>query len=259
MSFGDLKYNLEVRDGGSLDGFSDTGRIESGCLVFVYEAGTKTLATLYSDAARASLANPITRAQFATDDGISFFCAKTSVDITVAHEDGSVGKYAGVTPNLHSLVLDRSGVDKCLIVPFGVSDNVETDTGIDLPVNALIKDLLVEVVTLDAGETLNVGLLSSETAGDADGLLAAISVNAAGFIKPFVNTVGSNETYVSTSTYGVLMGPAAVGTDVNEDTGIPAGFGHIISGSNAKSLTYTGSAGSDAAAGYIYTFFKHLR
>lgn len=259
MIFGDYGYKLSVINQRSLDGFSGVGAITSGVLAFVYDAGTKTLATIYADANRTSLANPITRAQFATDGAVKFWCAASTVDIVVAHSDGSVAKYASVAPTDHVLPLNQDGVAKCLIVPFGASDNTETDTGIDLPRYVHIHDVAIEVVTTDATEDISVGLLSSESSGDADGLLVTASVATAGLIKPYAVTAGGSETYVSTSYYGALMGPAIVGSNVDKDNGIGQGFGHFINGSTAVSLTYTGSSGSDTAAGYIYVWFQHLR
>lgn len=235
------------------------GKIESGVLAFVYTAGTKTLATLYKDEKLTTLANPITRTQFATDKGLKFFVNAGSVDIVLCHSDGTVSKHDGVVEADHNLFMNRSGSQKCLVVPFGASDATEVDTGIDLPRWVHIQDVAIEVVTTDATETLDVGLLSSETSGDADGLLALISVGTSGYVKPYAYTTGSNETYVSTAKYGTLMGPVVVGTDVDKDNGAAHGYGHVINASTAVSLSYTGSTGSDTAAGYIYVKFSHLR
>jgi len=57
---------------------------------------------------------------------------------------------------------------------------------------------------------------------------------------------------------GALMGIGVTGTTTATDQGQPGGAGHIVTGANAVSLTYTPSS-SDTAAGYIYVFFKHLR
>lgn len=253
------KYELQIADERSYLSTQPEGLITTGCLVMVYDAGTKTLGTIYSDVLSTAKTNPISRSQFATDGKLVFFSASSSVDITVAHSDGSIGKYLSVTPFHHTLYLQRGGVQKCLIFPMIYNaGGTETDTGIDLPYNVHVHDVLVEVVDVDATETVDVGLLSSETAGDADGFIAALSVASAGFIKPHVNTAGGNETYVSTAKYGVLMGPAIVGTDVDKDNGIARGFGHIVSGSNAVSVTYTPSS-SDTFTGYGYIWFRHLR
>ena len=259
MSFGDYKYQIDVKGARSQDGHSQESQIGTGVYTFVYEAGTKTLATLYSDKARTALANPIARSTFDSVGLIEFYTANTSVDIFVADDLGNVGRYAGLTYSDHSLRLQTDGVAKCLIAPFGASDATEVDTGLDFPLDVHIRDVLIEVGTADATETLDVGLLSSETNGDANGLLSLAPVASTGIIKPWAVTVGGTETYVSATYYGALMGPGIAGANTATDHGIGAVPGHIVTGSNAVSLTYTGSSGSDTAAGYIYAYFNHLR
>jgi hypothetical protein len=258
-NFGYQKYEIQVKDARSFDAVSDEGLITSGLYTFVYDAGTKTLSTLYSDGNGTSLANPITRAQNATDAMIKFWSGSISHDIFIADDKGNVVEHLGVTPQTHLVPLGRSGSDKVMIFPMVFnSGGTETDTGLDLPYKAHVYDVAVEVVTVDATETVDIGLLSSETAGDADGLVAAVSVASSGFVKPFVNTAGGNETYVSSAKYGALMGPSIVGTDVDKDNGVARGWGHVVDGANAKSITYTPST-SDTFAGYGYVYFKQLR
>lgn len=253
MGYGDQHYKIQVKD-------PRTGEaITSGCLVFIYSAGTKTLATLYKSDNRIALANPITRAQFATDTLLDFYCTDTSVDIFLNDDKGNVSFLASVTPNDRNITLSREGVGKCLIFPMVFNAGAtETDTGLDLPVNTIVKNALVEVITVDATETVDIGLLSSETAGDADGFIVAASVASAGFVKPWTTTTGSNETYINTSITGALINKGSTGTDAANDFGQAGGFGHIVSGSNAKSITYTPST-SDTFAGYGYVYFQHIR
>ncbi len=260
MSFRPNHYQIQVKDQLGLNGHSSDGNISSGCLVMVYDAGTKTLSTLGSDENMTSKTNPISRSQFATDGLIDFWSAGASHDLFVAHSDGSVDFYAGLTPTNHSLVLDRNGVDKCLIAPFSVVSTTETDTGLDFPRNVLITAVLIEVTTNDSGEALNVGLLSSESLGDADGLLVALSLATAGFVKPVVTTAGTGETYISTAAYGLLMGPAKVGTNTDGDFGMASAMGHVINATTAVSLVYSNhQTNADTGVGYIYAYFKHLR
>mgnify|MGYP003488493985 FL=1 len=253
MGFSDQKYILTVKDSRTLE------PITTGCYVFVYDAGTKTLSTLYKNSARATLANPITRAQFAIDQKVSFYSTQTSVDVFVADEKGNVSFVPSVTPNDKNIILNRDGVVKCLVAPWVFNaGGTETDTGLDFPINTLVTDVLVEVVTVDATETLNVGLLSSETAGDVDGLAALVSIANAGFIRPWVVTDGTNEDFIATPYKGALIGLGSAGTDVANDFGSTGGYGHIVTGTNARSLVYQPSS-SDTGAGYLYAFFRHLR
>jgi hypothetical protein len=258
-NFGDQKYEIQVKDARSFIAASDEGLIESGVYTFVYDAGTKTLSTIYADGARTTLANPITRAQFASDDMIKFFSASTSHDIFIADDKGNVAEHLAVSPNTHVVPLNRAGADKVMVFPIvSNTGGTETDTGLDLPYKAHVYNCAVEVTTIDATETVHVGILSSETGGDADGLLVGVDVGSTGFVKPFTNTAGSAETYVSTSTFGVLMGPAVVGTNADTDVGVARGWGHVVNGSSGQSISYTPSS-SDTLVGYGYVYFKQLR
>lgn len=259
MGFEYKKYDLQVVDQNSLGSGANDGTISSGCYVFVYDADTKTLSTIYSDAVGTAKTNPISRAQYATDGKVVFYSASSSHDIFVAHSDGTCARFVGVTPVKHTLPIDRSGSDKCMVFPMVFnSGGTEVDTGLDLPKLSFVKDAAIEVVTTDATETVAIGLLSSETAGDADGIMVATSVANAGYFGLYGVTVGGNETYVSANRTGVLMGQASIGTDVANDVGQPGGPGHFVSGSNAVSISYTPSS-SDTFAGYGYVWFKHMR
>lgn len=257
--YGDRQYSLAVYDQQSAKERGSDSKVTSGVMAFVYTAGTKTLATLYADGNRTALANPITRTVFAAQDAVKFYAAAGSVDIYLAHQDGTTGFFSSVTPFMHSLSIDRAHQAKHLVIPFGASDNAEVDTGIDLPYGALVTDAFVNVVTVDATETISVGLLSSETAGDADGLLAAVSVANEGIPQNVTYTVGSNETYLAAVTFGALLAARSLGNDVATDVGSFGKIRHHVTGANAKSVTYTGSAGSDTAAGYIHLLFNVVR
>lgn len=253
------KYSLSVVDQQSLGSGSSDGVIDSGIYAFVYDAGTKTLSTIYSDAAATAKTNPISRTVFATDGKIEFFSTAESHDIFVSHSDGSGALKSDVTPTVHTLPLDRSSLNKCMVFPIAFnSGGTEVDTGLDLPYNSRVTDVALEVVTSDSTETCAIGILSSETNGDADGLMVAVSVAAVGMVQGWAVTVGGNETYVSATNYGALMGLGKVGTDVANDCGIPGGAGHIVQPSNGRSISYTPSS-SDTLAGYGYVYFSVMR
>ena len=260
MGLGLNQYSIQVRDHRSFGTIDNVdGEITSGLLVFVYNAGTKTLSTIYSDDKATAKTNAISRAQFATDGKITFYSASTSHDLFIAHTDGSVTRVAGVTPNTHSVKLNRDGLEKCVVFPMVFNaGGTETDTGIDLPKNTKIFDVLLEVVDVDATETVTIGLLSSETNGDADGLMLSTSVAVAGFFQLYSITDGTNEDFIATPRAGALMGLGSAGTDVANDFGQAGGPGHIVTGSNAVSISYQPSS-SDTFTGYGYVFFRHLR
>lgn len=258
MGFSDHRYSIEVKSDQAFDGSSQNGVVATGVLCRVYDAGTTTASTIYADNARTAKTNPISRSQFATDGGtIEFYSPNTSHTISVMCSDGSVGRFT-VTPNTRAVSVISSGVQKLLVCQFGASDNTETDTGDDLPYKAWVQDCYIEVTAADSGETIDVGLLSTETAGDANGFLAAASVASTGIVANRTYTAGSNETYISAITYGALMGTSLAGSDAATDEGINDQKGHIVVGSNAVSVSYTGSAGSDTAAGFIYIPFIQL-
>lgn len=258
--FGDNKFELDVIDSRSLDGYSNDGKITTGVYYQVFTAGSQTLATIYADEVRTSKTNPVTRTQFASDGGkIIFWGSAASYDIVVYCQDGSWAKLTSVTPRMHTIPVDTQTTAKLFVIPFSASDNTETDTSFDLPYETLIDDVRIFVRGTDATETIDIGLLSSETAGDADGFLVGASVATSGWVDPTTVTVGSNERYLSACTYGALMGSFLAGADVAGDVGTFIKKGHMVTGSNAVSVTYTGSSGSDTAAGDIYLFGRRLR
>ncbi len=257
--YGDQKFEISLIDQKSADGFSASGAIASGALVFVYDAGTKTLSTIYADGNRTALANPITRAQFAIDGMIKFWSASTSHDLFIALDDGSVARYSSIGLSTHQLAVNRDGVDKCLVFPMVFNaGGTEVDTGLDLPKFCAVYDAQVEVVTTDSTETVDIGTLTGETNADPNGFIAAASVANSGFVQPTTITVGSNETYIASTTLGALLATISAGNDVATDVGAIVRKNHFVSGSDAVSVSYTPSS-SDTFAGYGYVYFRHNR
>lgn len=136
-----------------------------------------------------------------------------------------------------------------LRIPF--SENAsETDTGVDIPSGAFVSPrILLQVVSEIASGTIDVGILSSEGGGDADGFLDAQLTSAAGLIKtdPTI-TVGGSETYYSATLLGALLRIWLTGSNAAEDTGIYWEQYHVGDGT-AESISYTTSA--HASTGYI--------
>ena len=155
-------------------------------------------------------------------------------------------------------IVGAVGNIKVLTAEFGASTS-ETDTGIDLPSNALVLDAFLEVETADTGITLNVGTKSTETGGDADGLITGASVASAGLVPAGVTaTAGANETYFSACTYGALLADFVAGSDTAGDVGTYARKYYPTDANVAKSITYTASAGADTAAGKIHIIILEL-
>jgi hypothetical protein len=149
------------------------------------------------------------------------------------------------------------------------NSNVETDTGWDLPKYGEVDpySMMVFVQTIDATETLEVGLLSSESGGDADGFLDAISIATAGWVRPAMTfTKGSSQYYVSACTWGEYFfdldntgatSKGLAGADGAGTAGQPFLESHIGDGT-AKSLTYTCTAGSDTFVGFLMFRWRQL-
>lgn len=212
----------------------------AGGMVMVVAAGGAAKVDLF-DMNGTAIANPV-----AFTNGYVEFQFDADTD--------SVDLY-GVSPTGHSFVaksvepagpneinIDTSAAHTVLVVPFSAADqtadNTETDTGMDLPANAaVLPNPLLRVLTADANETINVGLLSTDVGGDADGFLVAASVATAGVVKGTVAAAGN--------TMGALFE-----VQDSANAGDIAPEAHVIV-STARSVTYTLSAGSDTAAGLI--------
>jgi len=151
-------------------------------------------------------------------------------------------------------------------IPFTAS-TTEKDTGWDLPSTAIVLEVLVEITTAEAGITMDVGLLSTETGGDADGFLDGVSVAAVGIVAgelSITKTTGVNENYISAvaCTRGVFlrMLESELGTDTAGDHGfvVYEKEVHPAAAVTAKSVSYTHSAGASAVKGNIYIIYFDL-
>lgn len=151
-------------------------------------------------------------------------------------------------------VWGRRGRIKELIIRITASSGSlsgsEQDTGTDLPTRAiLLMPPWINVVTAEATgatKTLDVGLLSSESGGDADGFLDGVSVSSTGCKQAVPGTTtGSNETfYAAAQTIGALFRTNFLaGTDVDKDNGLLATQPFLSDSVTAKSVSVTsGSA-----------------
>lgn len=235
--------------------------------VLTADSDTAATITRFGDEAGTSVTNPVTTTNFAAatvcNGMVKFRTTAATVDLIVVHVSGGYSVVVkAFSPNDHKIVIDETpNIMHHGLIWFGASDATETDTGIDFIYDTAIHDVWVEVVTTDSTETLDVGLLSSETSGDANGFRTLVSVATAGYpTDTGVITGGSNIDYTAVTTYGALLVTAITGSDAVATNGGKSYIGpHIITGANAKSLTYTGSSGSDTAAGYIHYWFTVLR
>src|SRR5574341_236285 len=149
----------------------------------VLTAGSPVEVTIYSDRGGTAASNPLTF----TDGWVRFYTVNTvtSVDLSILTATGRAVFAKGVVPSQHRIFIDRNRREQLLIVPFAASDNVETSTEFVLPAGCRLDPyrLYLRIVTVDATETIDVGILSSETGGDANGLIAAASVATGGYVN----------------------------------------------------------------------------
>lgn len=226
------------------------------CNVLV--ASSPVEVTLYSDQNGTSAANPIAF----TNGAIRFFVADTvtTFDLSILTASGDACFAKACTKDMHRIDINPDERTQTLVVPFAASDNTETDTGFDLPSNCILwpYGLDLRVVTVDSTETIDVGILSSEANGDANGFVAAASVATGGLVQLIPQiTGGTNIDYGSTNYVGVLLCTVIAGADAVATVGGWTPKSYLTDGV-AKSITYTGSAGSDTAAGYIYLTYRKV-
>lgn len=154
------------------------------------------------------------------------------------------------TPMKRTTVVDGEWVSLPLIYNSG---GTEVSTGFVLPTSSIIYpwEMFVLVDTVDSTETVSIGILSTETGGDADGFLALLSVATQGIIKPVVTcTQGTNANYISATTYGILFLAAAnLGANTSGHGAIPYLTPYICNGT-AKTISYTPSS-SDTFVGRL--------
>lgn len=227
-----VKFQLYDADSAVING--------SGGVVYVAAANDAAKQAI-TDKDGVSLTNP----RALTAGGCEFYVPSTvtEVDLYIMAPDGQFVVKTGVKPGtLQDVRVDTANRNQLAIIPFAIGDTTaaaETDTGFNMPLySAVLPTPMVRVLTVDATETIDVGLLSSETAGDANGFAATLDVATAGLVKATV-LQGSN-------TMGALfeVQDSANAGDLTHEA-------HVITGSNAVSVTYTLTAGTDTAEGFI--------
>ena len=105
----------------------------------------------------------------------------------------------------------------------------ETQTNFTLPTNAIVHDVFLNVITIDATETVDVGTMG--TSNDPNGYLAAASIATAGLV------------YGSLADGAVTRG--ALLFEITEATTAAARNPDLTAGGDP--ISYTCSAGSDTA------------
>jgi hypothetical protein len=251
-------------------GGSDLTLVSTGITFKVLTADADTAATItkFGDNKSTSVTNPVTAANFALStvcNGlVRFRTTAATVDLIVTHTTGGFSTVIrGFSPNDHSIIIDETvGIPHQGLMWFesGHTSNTETDTGVDFVADTFIEDVRVEVVTVVSGKIIDVGLLSTETSGDADGLRDGVLLTTAGFVADTgVVTRATSADYTAVSTYGSYLVTALTGYDSaagqNWHLGGKSYIGHVVTGTNAHSLVYT----SDTSTGDGYIHYKITR
>lgn len=116
----------------------------------------------------------------------------------------------------------------------------ETTTGFTLPTNAVVTDVFLNVITVDATETVDVG--TAGTSNDPDGFLDGASLATAGLV------------FGSLADGAVTRG--ALLFEITEATTAAARNPDVTAGGDP--VTYTCSAGSDTAVFDIIIEYKEV-
>ena len=211
----------------------------AGGMVGVYVSGSGTLNAI-TDKDGAALANPLAL----TNGAAEFYTLATvaTVDLAIMCPGGQFVFMSGVDESLADIAVDTLNRNQMAKIGYSVADasaTVEEDTGFDLPYNCVVQPWPgVLPVVVDATEDIDVGILSTETAGDADGFIDSVSVATAVYTKATLLAAGD--------TMGALLSvldSANAGDDAPEP--------YPVVSPNGRSISYTLSAGSDTAVGYI--------
>lgn len=243
MGYKHMKINL-------LDMVTGKAIQDAGGKCYVAQAGLAAKQTLYN-ADGTSLANPVSL----TNGLMEFWVADTvnTVDLYIQAPKGQALIQKGVTPSgPNEYAVDTSRKHQLLVIPFAIGDTTattETDTGFDIPTDAIVQPHMgggIDVLAVDATETIEVGVLSSESGGDADGFYDVLPVDTAGAVKPEVTVTAG---VWASMTFGALLADLTAGTN-SDDRGLFNLRQYRCNGT-AKSISYTLTAGTDTATGFI--------
>lgn len=127
------------------------------------------------------------------------------------------------------------------------TNGVEIDTGFDFPAGSVVKDVFIDVATLEqtaTTKTISVGLLSSETNGATNGFLSSVSTASAGIYSGIQGLSATSGAFGS-----LLMETSTVSASVRRD--------HIVQSGKAASLTYTlNDAHTELVADLVVRFLE---
>jgi hypothetical protein len=222
---------------------SDTG---GACQVCV--AGTYHKAVLYDpDNNFVALANPVTikqgKMRFAMATGSTGQAVPQMADIFGITPAGHCFAHKGIAPGSPTEVFINSNMrQEFLVLPFSVADctpGTEFNTGFVLPTNAIVESPVAVGITIASGvasKTISVGLLSSQSGGNATGFVSGMSLTS---VAELITSLHGG----SPTTGALLQETSGAGS-----TAIPNG---ALIGATAVNISYTLTSGATLAEGYI--------
>lgn len=270
----DMWANVYAWKGGmNSDGSATLTPITSGITYKVLVVDSNTAETLYyyNTPAMTALTNPVSTTVFASSVGNKL--VRFRVDPTDATNDryvdlivvDTIGAYTAFVHNFdkykHTIVIDeRPNLVHHGMIWFGGITS-DTNTGVNFVPYTFVSDVRVEVITGANGATIDVGILSTSTAGDADGFRKGVLLTTAGFVKDtaVITEGAASVDYTPVSTYGALLYTAVTGAGATySGAGGRSYLGYVVTNQDTgAAITYTSS--STAAAGYIHYFFTRMR
>lgn len=193
------------------------------------------------DSAGASASNPAS----ITNGLIEFYTATTilAVDLYIRCPGGEFVVAKNIKPSgPNEISVDTNQQHQVMRIPFSHADitaNTETDTGFDIPENAQVLPLgmgvFVNNVETGLAATMDVGILSTEAGGDADGFMDGILIGS-------VTTTDFKK-----ATAGFTIGSVAVHVDLTGGTQeFTLGALLVGSGTKVASLVEGNNTGGDA-------------
>ena len=236
-----------------------------GVCMVVVQGGFDQVALTDRDGA--SVANPTVL----TQGQIEFYTADSvlQVDLYGMAPGGEAFSLLALDPSgPNEIFIDTNQAMGVLRIPFSDTDStdaVEQDTGFDIPINMQILSagMGIYVNDVDATEGMDVGILSGESGGDANGFMEVILVDTAGFVAAEIGfQVGANATFMDLTggdnefTLGALMCAALSRVAVSEGSNVDTDEGFyltvpFIGDGTAESVSYTTTTGSDTGNGLI--------
>ena len=184
------------------DGKPELTLLESGVRFWVCAIDTSTLETLTEHDSTTSLTNPVTSTNFASDtvcaDKVQFQVDPTDatsdryVDLYVVDTNGGYFTFVeNFDKYQRTIVIDeRPGVIHHGVYRTAViASNTEVDTEIEWDYDTFIYNVVPEIITVDSGRAIDVGIDTSSS-GDIDGFVDGASLTTAGYPTQSATTKG---------------------------------------------------------------------